>query len=166
MLWSGCAGVISKDVLKEVNRKITFGDLRKDTLAYLGETVLLGGVVVKVIYELDHTLLELYQTEMDWEKRPENLDRSEGRFLAQYDGFLDSEIYQKGRSVTVAGIVQGVKTMKLGETDYRYPFLIIRGIHLWEKEKPLAYDPYPWYPIGPWGRWGPWGPWYYPYWRY
>ncbi len=166
ILFSGCAHVISEDVLKEVNTDINFAELRKNPLAYQGEMVLLGGVIVKVVYKQDRTLLEIYQTEMDREERPVSLDVSGGRFLAKYDGFLDREIYRKGREVTVAGKVKGVKVMKLGEIDYHYPYILIKEIHLWKEKKPEIYEPYPWYPMGPWGMWGPWGPWYYPYRRY
>jgi len=163
ILWGGCAHVISKDVLKEVNQDIAFTRLLKDPVSYRGQTVLLGGVIVEATQNPEGTLLEVYQTDMDYEKKPINTDVSEGRFLALYNGFLDNEIYSKGRKITVAGVVTGVRTMKLGEIDYHYPFLLIREIHLWEKEQRKPYDPYFMYP---WGMWGPWGPWYYPYWRY
>jgi len=160
VLGLGCAHVISKDVLKEVNRDIAFAQLLKDPLRYRGQTVLLGGVIVGATQSQEGTLLEIYQTETDWEERPLNIDVSEGRFLALYRGFLDGEIYKKGRQVTVAGVVTTVRTMKLGEIDYHYPTLLIREIHLWKKEQKKTCDPYLWYP------WGMWGPWYYPYWRY
>jgi outer membrane lipoprotein len=159
----GCAHVISENVLKEVNRNISFAQLLRDPMSYRGQTVLLGGVIVKASYHQEGTLLEIYQTEMDWEERPVDIDVSEGRFLALHKGFLESEIYKKGRKVTVAGVVTGSRTLKLGEIDYHYPSLLIREIHLWKKEKKETCDPYLWYP---WGMWGPWGPWYYPYWRY
>jgi len=162
-LYTGCAHVISKDALKSVNRNITFAELRKSPQYYQGEMVLLGGVIVRVKYKEDVTLLEIYQTEMNREDRPVDLDVSGGRFLAQYGGFLDRAIYRKGREVTIAGIVKGVKIMKLGEIDYHYPYILIKDIHLWKVEEPRTCDPYPWYPIGLWGMRGPWGPWYYPY---
>ncbi|MFO7602019.1 MAG: Slp family lipoprotein [Candidatus Desulfacyla sp.] len=156
----GCAHVISKDALKEVNRDIPFAQLLKDPMSYQGQMVLLGGVIVRTTYDQAGTLLEIYQTEMDWEEKPVNIDVSEGRFLALYKGFLDSEIYKEGRKVTIAGVVTGVRTSKLGEIDYHYPSLLIREIHLWKKEIKETCDPYLWYP------WGMWGTWYYPYWRY
>jgi outer membrane lipoprotein len=163
IFWGGCAHVISEKVLKEVNRDIAFVQLLKDPMSYLGQTVLLGGVIVKATYHQEGTLLEIYQTKMNWEERPVDIDVSQGRFLALYKGFLDSEIYKKGRKVTVAGMVTGFTTLKLGEIDYHYPSLLIRDIHIWKKERREPCDPYFWYP---WGMWGPWGPWYYPYWRY
>jgi outer membrane lipoprotein len=160
VLLSGCAHVISEDVLKKVNTDINFAELRKKPMVYQGKMVLLGGVIVKVVYKQDRTLFEIYQTEMDREQRPVSLDVSGGRFLAKYDGFLDREIYRKGREVTVAGEVKGVKVMKLGEIDYHYPYILIKEIHLWKEQKPEIYEPYPWYPMGPWG------PRYYPFWPY
>ena len=153
---SGCAHVITKDLLQEVNTEITFGELQKAPQAYQGKMVLLGGVVVKTVNRKDGTLLEVYQAQIDSMGRPINLDISGGRFLAHYKGLLESEIYHKGRKVTIAGIVQGEQVMRLGEIDYHYPFLIIKDIHLWKKEQPRSYEPYPW------GFWDPWwrNPWY------
>jgi len=162
---SGCAHVISKDILKEVNTEITFSELRKAPQAYQGKVVLLGGVIVKTVNKKDGTLLEVYQTEINRDGRPIRLDVSGGRFLAHYKGFLDSEIYCRGRQVTIAGIVKGEQIMRLGELNYYYPYLIIKDIYLWKKEQPFKYEPYPWGLWDPWW-WHPWHPWYDPYWRY
>jgi outer membrane lipoprotein len=157
-LFWGCAHVISKETRSVVDHDIAFSELRTDPAAYRGKTVLFGGVIVRSLIEKEGTLLELYQTRVNREGKPVDLDRSEGRFLAFYEGFLDNEIYRNGRKVTVAGVVKGEETMKLGEIDYRYPYLIVKELHLWEEEKPYAVEPYPW------GSWYPWGPWYDPYW--
>ena len=66
--------------------------------------------------------------------------------------------------MTLAGIVQGDKVMKLGESDYRYPYVFIKEIHLWKEEKPTRIEPYPWGFWDPW--WYPWYPWPHPYHRY
>lgn len=163
--FSGCAHVISKDILQEVNTEITFAELRKTPQAYLGKVVLLGGVIVKTVNKKDGTLLEVYQTEIDRRGRPIQLDISGGRFLAHYKGLLESEIYRKGREVTIAGMVQGEQIMRLGEVDYHYPYLIGKDIYLWKEEQPPKYEPYPW---GFWDPWWshPWHPWYDPSWRY
>ena len=160
----GCAPVISRDALDLVDPDITFADLQNDPAGYRGKTVLLGGVIVNTSVEEDGTLLEIYQTALDRLGEPIHLDRSQGRFLAFYDGFLDSEIWRKGRKVTIAGTVEGEKTGKLGNLQYRYPYLRVREIHLWE-ERIYRYEPYPWYPWGPPGPWSPWwDPWWDPFW--
>ncbi len=163
----GCATIIPRAVLERVNGDITFEALKKNPAAYEGQVVLLAGIIVRTTNTPGGAALEIYQTEMDWEKRPTRTDVSEGRFLAEYHDFLDPEIYSKQRQVTIAGKVLGVKHMKLGKMDYPYPLIRAEAIHLWKKTKPLPYDPYPWYPMGaPWGPWGMWGPWYTPYWYY
>jgi outer membrane lipoprotein len=89
--------------------------------------------------------------------------------LALYQGgYLDSEIYAKGRRVTIAGTVQGEKVQMLGEIEYHYPYLIVKEIHLWVERKGVQYEPYYqwglWYDPYPWGMWyDPWGPWWYPW---
>jgi outer membrane lipoprotein len=165
-LLSGCVHAVSRDVLKEVDRELTFEALIEDPTAYQGRMVLLGGVIVNTVNKQEGTLLEVYQTRLDRERKPTDTDRSGGRFLALYQGFLDSEIYKQGRQVTIAGTVQGEHVQLLGEIEYHYPYLLITELHLWEEEKPVQHEPYPLYPLGLWydpwyprGVWGFWG-WY------
>jgi outer membrane lipoprotein len=166
-LTTGCAHVISKEVRREVDPGVTFEMLRRDPSAFRGKVVLLGGVIVSAVNEKDGTLLELYQTRMDGMGTPIDVDRSSGRFLALYKGFLDGEIYRKGRRMTIAGVAEGEKVKRLGDIDYRYPYLVVKEIHLWKEEPVRRYDPFydPWGPRwwGPWGPWGPWDPWWGPY---
>jgi outer membrane lipoprotein len=174
-LLSGCVNVVSRGVLKEVDKDITFSALLRSPTAYKGKVVLLGGVIVSTINKPEGTLLEVYETRL-YRGEPVHTDTSEGRFLALYKGYLDSEIYKAGRKVTLAGTVEGEKIQQLGEVAYHYPYLIIKEIRLWPKEKPVHYEAYPyswgmWYDPYPWGPWyDPWYPWgyprYYPYWRH
>ncbi len=162
LVWvTGCSHVISKDILKDIDTKTRFADISRSPESYRGKTVLLGGVIVKTTVKKDGTLLEVYETRLDRTGEPKNPDVSQGRFLGHYNGFLDTEIYRKGRKVTIAGKVEGEQSQKIGEIDYRYPFIIIREIHLWEVEKPLSHEPYPsmlrWDPW--WDPWW-WHPWY------
>lgn len=159
---SGCAHIISKETLNEVDKEISFGDLIEDPAKYNGKTVLLGGVIVKTDNKKDGTLLELYQTELNSYGEPVNIDHSEGRFLALDKRFLDSEIYRAGRKVTVAGSVSGAKVIKLGETDYTCPYLLVKEMHLWKEDIYDRFGPrHPYYRDPFWGY--PWYPWYYPY---
>jgi outer membrane lipoprotein len=164
-LLSGCAHAVSRGVLKQVDRKIAFSALLQAPNAYKGKVVLLGGIIVNTINKQEGTLFEIYETALDHEGKPVHTDRSEGRFLALYQGFLDSEIYKNGRQVTIAGTVQGEKVQPLGEIQYRYPYLIVKEIRLWREEETAdyyQYGPYPYY--SPWyDPWYPWGPWWYPW---
>jgi outer membrane lipoprotein len=162
LLWlPACAHVIPQGVLQQADMGLTFSALRKAPEKHKGKTVFLGGVIVGLTNKKAGSLLEVYQTALNRRGKPVELDSSEGRFLALYQGLLESQIYQKGRRVTLAGTVQGSKAMKLGEMEYRYPYIVIEEIYLWEKEKSIRYEPYPW------GLWDPWYPWVYrryPYW--
>jgi outer membrane lipoprotein len=162
-LVAGCTHVVSRAVLKQVDTRITFDALLKDPNAYAGKTVLLGGVIVDTVNKQEGTLLEIYDTALDREGEPVHIDRSQGRFLALYDGFLDSEIYKKGRKVTIAGTVVGKRAQQVGEIQYRYPYLLVKEIHLWKREQPVQYAPYPYYGMWWYDPWYPWGPWWYPW---
>lgn len=67
------------------------------------------------------------------EGRPKDVDDSDGRFLALYDGYLDTAIYTRGREVAVAGDIRGKKVLPLGQIDYTYPFIFIKEIHLFTR---------------------------------
>jgi len=145
-----------KEHLKEADKGIMFDELSKDPGKYKGRTVLLGGVIIKTENRKDGTILEIYQTELDYYGQPLNTDVSQGRFLAMDEKFLDSEIYRNGRKITVAGVVDGVEVRKLGKIDYQYPYLLIKKIHLWKEELPHEYDRhYSFYRDPLW-----WDPWY------
>lgn len=140
--------------------QINFHDLQQSPQSYLGRNVILGGVIVQTTNTAEGSLIEIYQTRLDSSYRPVEVDNSQGRFLGMYEGFLDSKIYRPGRKVTVLGRVQGEKILKLDEIDYRYPFLKIIELNLFEEKSPQPPYPYYWdyYPWYPWYR-------YHPYWR-
>lgn len=157
---------LSKEIMREVDESLTFQVVQQDPARFLGKVVLWGGVIIETINKKDETVLKVRQTELDIEKRPENLDRSAGRFLVKSAGFLDPEIYKEGREITVAGEVGGKEILPLADTQYSYPVILAKEIHLWEKRQLVSpyypyYYPYWWhYPYGWHGY--PYG-WYPPY---
>jgi len=163
---AGCAESISDKFLKQAdNKTVTFDQLIKNPEQYTENRVLLGGVIVSTENKNDGTLLEIYQTELDSSGEPKNIDVSNGRFLARYKGYLDSQIYRSGRKITILGVVKGAEDRKIGEVDYHYPYLIINDLYLWSSTK-TGY--YPYYYHGYYGPlwWDPWYEWYYPYYPY
>lgn len=76
--------------------------------------------------------------------------------MLQHDGFLDPEVYAKGRTITVAGRVTGVVREAIDHEPYDYLILFAREIYLWERIEDLyryrSYFPSPAY-----------DPWYYRY---
>ncbi len=147
----------SQEVMRQVEKDIAFEDVLKDPGLFKGKVVLWGGVIIETVNRPDATLIIVRQTELDFQKQPKEMDRSQGRFIVRYEGFLDPAIYSKDREVTVSGAITGGEERLVGERRYVYPVIDARDIRLWEKRKegPYYYDP--WYG-GPYPYWGP-----YPY---
>ncbi len=143
---AGCFSPISKAIRAEVDRTVTFPQLRSNPEAFAGKVVLLGGVIVRVEHQETTTVLEILEKRLDPWSRPYDEDASGGRFLVLHPGFLDPLIYSEGRHVTVAAEVVGKETRRFGSIDYQYPVLKSRQLHLWpEYARPLYYPLPIWY---------------------
>ena len=142
-----CMHPISKPIRKEIEKDISFEQLRKDPDAFIGKIVLLGGEIIKTQNKKDGTELEILQKRLDIWSRPRDEDRTGGRFIVIVSDFLDPVIYHEGRKITVAGEVIGKTVRKLGEVDYQYPVLKAKEVHLWrDYTERIYYYPYPvWY---------------------
>ena len=154
---SGCAPVISKGLRAQIDKEILFEEVIKDPEAYQGKIVVWAGVIIGSKNRKEGTLLEVLQKPADMVGRPKDVDRSGGRFLALYNGYLDMAIYAQGREVTVAGEIKGKRALPLDEIEYTYPLISVKEIHLWSPESKDRVCPYPYWHYYPW--W-----WYYPYW--
>jgi outer membrane lipoprotein len=135
LLLVGCAHVISKQALKEVDKNATFAQVAKAPDAYKGKTVLFGGDIIETKNLSDKTLITVLQRPLGTRDRPAAGDVSEGRFIIQAPGFLDPAIYSPGRQMTVAGKVVGKEVRPLGEIQYTYPLIEKRELYLWPEEK-------------------------------
>ena len=72
--------------------------------------------------------------------------------MLQHEGFLDPEVFAKGRTITVAGKVTGVVREAIDHEPYDHLILSAREIYLWERIEDLyrysssfrspAYDPW------------------------
>jgi outer membrane lipoprotein len=153
---SGCAPVISKELRAQVDKEIRFQQVLKNPEAYKGKVVLWGGIIIGARNRKEGTLIEVLHKPTNGQGRPKEVDRSEGRFLALYDGYLDGAIYTQGREVTVAGEIKGKRVLPLDEIEYTYPLISVKQIHLWPPKREDWVYPYP-YHYYPWR-------WYYPYW--
>ncbi len=97
----------SRDIMRQVDPNLTFGEIQRDPKSYLGRTVLWGGIIIETTNRDLETYIKVTKTALDYEKRPTKVDRSEGRFMIQYKGFLDPVIYKEGRRITIVGEVAG-----------------------------------------------------------
>ncbi len=100
-----------------------------------GQRLTWGGSVIRVKNLQDRTLVEIMAYPLDNEGRPRTGQKSQGRFIADYKGFLEPAEYPVGRLVTVTGSVLGYMDGKVGEADYRYPVLQADEIRVWENRQ-------------------------------
>lgn len=100
-----------------------------------GELVRWGGRIVHVEPQRQRSCFEIVAKPLNGSGRPENLDRSAGRFIACRNGFYDPEVFQPGRAITVSGHIDGFEMRKVGDFDYRYPRVAADVIYLWPEQR-------------------------------
>jgi len=165
VILTSCVNVISKKTIKEADRSITLEKVLKRTDSYKGKMVIWGGIIIKLKNLTGKTEIQVLQTESDTYGAPTNIDKSDGRFLAIYDGYLDGAIYRKGRELTIAGTVEGEKSIPIGEINYHYPVISVKEIYIWPIV-PRAQQAYPRYNYGIFRGYYPyWGRYPWMYWR-
>lgn len=143
---------ISPQLRKEA-LKVPFRKLLAETSRYQGDLVILGGYVIKTQVLPGESRMVVLQTPLSFTDRPQSKDESQGRFLVLHKGYLDPEVYEKDRAVTVVGTVAGKTAEKVDECPYSCLTIKSREIHLWPQER-YYYPYYPYY--GPY-----YGPYYY-----
>ena len=163
---------VPPDLEQQIDSSVTFVDLQGAPATYVGRVVRIGGIVITAKRTKQQTELEVLQLPMraGVPSMKERL-RSEGRFLAVREEFLDPAAVPAGTPITVIGIVKGATARPLDETDYTYPILDIKHLIDWnafaseesEGGAPYYYGPY--YGYGPYfSPYGYWGAPYYPFW--
>jgi outer membrane lipoprotein len=163
LLISGCAYPISKELRQEANKELTFLTVLQNPTAYVGSIVIWGGKIIETDNIAGGSEILVLEIPLDYQEMPESERYSRGRFIAKSPTFLDPEIYEKGRKITIAGEIIGKETEPLGKTKYTYPLILIKQIHLWRKIRLYPYSP-PYYWYGPtyrdydWDWYGPYGP--------
>ena len=144
--------IIPAELLAQVDRSISFADLRSSPNNYLGRTVLFGGIAMKSQRMKDRTEIEILQLPMVARMPSEQRSQSEGRFIAVRTGeFLDPAIIEQDSPLTVVGEVKGAVTRPLDEGEYQYPVLEIKHFSQLERiAKPGASSRIRWRVWVPW----------------
>jgi outer membrane lipoprotein len=128
----GCAPPFSRAALDQVDKTVTFTELRSDPDRCKGKWVMLAGVIIGTKNTQEGTFIEVLQRPTERSGRPLDTDATEGRFIISSAKFLDAAVYHGGRLITVIGEVAGLKVQPLGEIEYRYPVIGARELRLWE----------------------------------
>lgn len=164
-LSAGCTHAVSSGVRQQVDTTLSLAQIRSAPDAYKGRIIMLGGDIVSTRNLAEGTLIEVLHKPLDSRDRPLLTDRTEGRFMALCQGYLDPAIYSTGREITLAGRVEGSRTDTVGELTYVYPLISCLEVHLWPPRPAVVYYPpgyaYPyWWPYPYWWRRHAW----YPFW--
>lgn len=151
----GCATtMLPYQVTTDVDRSVTFDDIRKDPEALSGKKIVLGGEIIQARALKEGTEMEILQKPLDYYDVPLVTDESHGRFLVTFKEFLDPQVFKEGRRITIVGEVKGKKVLPLGGTEYAYPSIAGRYVQLWPQRQEEYYYPqfqfgigvYRWYP--------------------
>jgi outer membrane lipoprotein len=158
-LLSACASPIYRAYREAAAPDLTFDMVLEEPDAYKGKTVIWGGVIFRTVNTGKGGSLFVLETPLGHMDKPGGGDEARGRFIAEGPYYLDPLIYERGRKVTVAGVVEGKRAVAglEGKQPYVYPVLKIGQLYLWRRE-PADYPP---------GNLGWPGGWYDPYyWQY
>ena len=129
---AGCAPPFAKETLGKVDRSISFRELQMAPDTFKGKWVMLAGVIIEARNTKEGTSIVVLQRPMDRRGRPYETDVTEGRFIITTDRFLDAAVYHRGRRIAVVAEVTGGKILPLGESEYQYPVMVAKELHLWE----------------------------------
>lgn len=122
--------------------------VRMNIDGFMGTEVRWGGVITKVENKAKRTWIEIVRQQLADNGRPRTNDRSDGRFIASFEGFIDPLVYEVGRPLTVVGTIEGKTERSIGEYDYLFPIVAVEGSYLWKAESKIR-DPY-YYPPPYW----------------
>jgi outer membrane lipoprotein len=158
-LITGCAHVVSSELRQQSRTDLAFSTVLQNPEAYKGATVIWGGSIIETVNHDDYTAVKVLQTPLDSYERPEGEEDSRGRFIVEISGYVDPEVYKNGKMVVVAGEIVGKTVQPLGETQYAYPLIKAKEIHLLKKAPDY---PHPYYDYWGWYGYPYYRPYYYP----
>lgn len=135
-----CVHPISEKLRSEIESHIMFQHVFDQTEAYIGKSVIFGGVIVGARNFDDWTEIEVIQKDLNSFGYPSREDKTQGRFIFVKNGYLEPEVWTKGRYVTGGGIVKGRQTGKIDKKQYSYPLIEAVELKLWESSNPSPYS--------------------------
>lgn len=144
LILMACAHPISKGMRATLDPGVSISGLFVSPDNYVGKRVMLGGVIVETRNFTEKSEIEVVQKAVDSSGRVSGSDATLGRFIFRKRGYLESEIYSKGREIIGAGKVVGSQLGKIGDREYQFPVVEVEELHLKEvyPKSPYYYDPY------------------------
>jgi outer membrane lipoprotein len=138
-----CASdVIPKELEGQVDRKVSYLQIKESPATHTGRMVVLGGEVLSAKRGNDSTRIEVLQLPLDGSLEPvPDRTTSQGRFLALQKAFLDPATVPVGTRVTIIGEMTGTTTLPIDDVQYTYPTLALRHLKVWERVQPGVRPP-------------------------
>ncbi len=162
LLCGGCASSVPVALRDAPEHSPSLGQVSAQPDTFTNVRLRWGGTIVRIENLPQTTRLEIVARPLYKHGRPIGEDSSEGRFIAQFDQFLDPSIYTVGRDITVVGRFRRMEQRELDQMHYNYPLLRVESHHLWPLPVPYEephYDPFLYDPF----FYDPWYPYVYPY---
>lgn len=149
LIFVGCTHPISKDLRASLDPSVSVQGLFESPDSYIGKKVLLGGNIVQTRNSPEQSDIEVVQKSIDSYGNLNTGDATLGRFIFRRRGFLEPEVYTKGRDVIGAGVIVGSQSGKIGDRDYLFPVIEPEELKLLQEYPDTPYYPYyydPFYP--------------------
>jgi outer membrane lipoprotein len=97
-----------------------------------------GGVIAEMRHRNDRAVLEVVGYPLR-NQEPLTGGRSEGRFRLEIDAFLEPMDYRPGRRITAVGRIDRIETGRIDDTEYAFPVMAAREVHLWPEVPVVEY---------------------------
>jgi len=170
LVLAACSPVLTREVMKQGMRDVSFNQLRQDPNVFKGKLFILGGIIAETRFSEKGSQIEALSVPVDSLGYLRGSDQTQGRFLAVYPkskGLLDPIVFKRGREITLAGDFVEARKGKIDEMEYVYPVFEIREIYLWDEHRDYYYSNYyyPYYDTWGWPYGGYGYPYGYPYYR-
>lgn len=129
---ASCASTPSFDVT-DVDRALTPANVIDEPVLSLEKVALWGGTILGLKNLQESTQIEMLAYPLDSSHRPRLEEKTLGRFIIRHQGYLEPEVFTQGKLLSVVGEVGQSVTGKIGDSDYTYPLIHSRNIHLWTR---------------------------------
>ncbi|WPL10740.1 Outer membrane protein slp precursor [Thiorhodovibrio litoralis] len=149
-LLTACASPVPVPVRDPAQPDISLAAVQQTPDAYLGRSTRWGGRILEVDNGPETTRIKVLARRLEQSGRPDIETDSPGRFIAEFQGFVDPTRFPLDRLLTVVGPIIAVEPHAIGEYRYPYPVVAALTTYLWPKPEPVALA----YPYG-YGWWGP-----------
>ncbi len=118
-----------------VDRALTPQGVAADPQPARGKYVLWGGVILTTTNLKNSTRVEVLAYPLDTDRRPQRDRDPLGRFILEQAGFLEPASYAEGRLITTVGKLAGTRPGRVDASDYTYPVIDARQVHLWPRDR-------------------------------